>query len=778
MSSIATDLADALGTIDRPGDFVASGTAEMFVPRLEVEGVGTVALPLLPVQAEQLIAAAERAPFGRGEDTLTDLTVRRTWQIGSEKVQLGGRHWSTTFERILERATEGLGVTGPVDAEFYKLLVYDQGSFFVRHRDTEKSPGMFATLILVLPSVSVGGGELVVRHKDREARLNLHREDPSEVAFAAFYADCVHEVLPVTSGYRLALVYNLVRRGPGPLPEPADHATQEAVVAGLLKYWAEAPRSPEEESPEKLVYPLEHAYTPAELGFQALKGADAGIAQVVVAAARRADCDVHLALITVEESGPAEYTSYSRPRRGGSGYDEEDESDDDDDEDDEADGFEVTEVANRSVTASHWCRPGGEPSSLSPIPVSAIPVSTIPVRDEEFSPPEAFEDLDPDEEHFHEATGNEGASFERTYLRAALVLWPRNRLLAVINQAGLEVTLPYLADLAGHWAASGEDQESILWHQAHDLAALMVATWEMRYWHPRQDNERTRTGQMLDLLTGFADLTNLEAFLSAIATRGGFDLGDAAPIVEAIRLLPRERAVPLATRIVSGAVEGTLAACGVLLAHGAILGPAIVLDAARALVDALPETLASDRWRRGPDVNPGFIADLFNALTHIDASLADRAATHVLAWPATYDFDTILIPAVRDLLGPADSPAVRRLREACIAHLDARVAQPLDAPRDWGRRNALTCACLHCAVLGRFLADPANASWVFKANEIERSHVERTIRDARCDVDVKTERRGRPFSLICTKNQASYERRKAQRAIDLADLDRLNMAKL
>jgi len=671
-------------------------------------------------------------------------------------------------------------VTEPVEAEFYKLLVYDQGSFFVRHRDTEKLPGMFATLILVLPSVSAGG-ELVVRHKDREARLSLRCEDPSEVAFAAFYADCVHEVLPVTSGYRLVLVYNLVRHGPGPVPEPADHAPQEDAVAGLLKHWVEAPRSPDDDDspdddwPEKLVFPLEHAYTPAELGFQALKGADAGVARVVVAAARRAGCDVHLALITVEESGPAEYTGYVRPR-GGASRNEEDDDDGDGDEDedgdddweddgDDAEGFEVLEVACRSVTASRWCRADGEPS----------PLTEIPVEDEEFSPPEAFEDLEPDEQHFHEATGNEGASFERSYLRAALVLWPHDRLLAVINQAGLRVTLPYLADLAERWAASGEGRESLLWHQAHDLAARMVATCDMRHWYPRQDTERTDAGQILDLLTRLADIANLETFLAAFAGCGGFDLGDAAPIVEAIRLLPPERAAPLATRIVSGAAERALAACGRLLAHGAVLGQAVILDAARALVDALPCTLATDRWRRGPDVNPGFVVDLFTALTHIDVGLADRAATHMLAWPATYDFDAILVPAVGELLGLGESDAVRRVRLACVAHLDARIAQPLEAPRDWGRPNNLGCACRHCAGLGRFLADPANARWVFKANEAERSHVEGTIRNARCDVDTKTERRGRPYSLICTKNQASYERRRTQRTSDLAIRERLTV---
>jgi predicted 2-oxoglutarate/Fe(II)-dependent dioxygenase YbiX len=126
------------------------------------------------------------------------------------------------------RITEGLGVDGLVQAKLYKLLIYDQGSFFVPHRDTEKVSRMFATLVLALPSVSEGG-ELIVRHKDREARLDLRGEEQSDVAFAAFYADCVHEVLPVTKGYRLVLVYNLVRRGAGRLPKvPSYEAEQEA----------------------------------------------------------------------------------------------------------------------------------------------------------------------------------------------------------------------------------------------------------------------------------------------------------------------------------------------------------------------------------------------------------------------------------------------------------------------------------------------------------------------------------------------------------------------
>ncbi len=757
MSSITASFAAALTTVRRPGDFFTAGIQEMAVPRLDVEGVGPIALPLLPAQAEQLIATAERAPYGRGEETLTDPEVRRTWQIAPDRVRLGGRHWPAAFNTIVARVAEGLGVTGKVEAQLYKLLIYDQGSFFVPHRDTEKVKGMFATLILVVPSLSAGGA-LLVRHNEREAKLDLRCEEPSDIAFAAFYADCVHEVLPVTEGYRLALVYNLVRSGRGALPEPPHYAAQENAVAGLLRQWTEALRSPGGDEPQKLIYPLEHAYTSAELSFQALKGADDGIARVVAAAAPRAGCDVHLALVSIEEDGSAEHTSYSGSRRGWSRHD--------DDGDD--DGFEVIEIDNRKVSASAWRRPDGEPS----------PLTEIPVEDDEVSPPTAFEGLDPDEQHFHEATGNEGASFERTYRRAALVLWPHERLFAVITQAGVEVTLPWLADLTRRWMASGEDHDSPLWREARELSGHMVATWPTHDWQPSQDQDPTSTGQMLGLLSRLGDLMRLESLLAIIAMRGGFDPGDSEAMADALRLLPPAIAAALMERIVRGAAGRTLAACGALLAAAAKLDRTVVIGAARALVSTLPSSPVRDTWGHGPGVQPRFIVDLFGALARIDPVIADRAADHVLDRPATYGFDKILLPAVRDLLGPAEtgrSAAIERLRLACVAHLEDRVAQPLEAPRDWGRASAVGCECAHCKELSRFLADPDNERWVFRANEGERRHVEMTIRRAHCDVGVTTERRGRPYSLICTKNQASYERRRKQRGRDLADLKRLRL---
>jgi hypothetical protein len=208
-----------------------------------------------------------------------------------------------------------------------------------------------------------------------------------------------------------------------------------------------------------------------------------------------------------------------------------------------------------------------------------------------------------------------------------------------------------------------------------------------------------------------------------------------------------------------------------------------LVGAAKILIDALPgdPARAAPRapWQQpAAPVEPGFIVDLFTALGDIDETLAERAAHHVLAWPETYGLDGVLVPAVRLLaqsIELKDSAAVHRLRTACVDHLRARIAEPLEPPKDWSRESALSCRCTRCAELGRYLADPNRRTWVFKAAEFDRRHVEDTIRKARCDLDVTTDRRGRPYSLVCTKNQASYERRNKQRKSDLDNLAALKL---
>jgi hypothetical protein len=106
--------------------------------------------------------------------------VRNVWQIAPGKVKVTGKSWATNFGDILSKVTAGLGCEdASVSAELYKLLVYERGGFFLPHRDTEKSAGMFGTLVLTLPS-AYRGGALRIR--------------------------------PVHAGHRVCLAYNLIQK--------------------------------------------------------------------------------------------------------------------------------------------------------------------------------------------------------------------------------------------------------------------------------------------------------------------------------------------------------------------------------------------------------------------------------------------------------------------------------------------------------------------------------------------------------------------------------------
>lgn len=765
MASIAHRLPTLLGQIRRPGDFYATGTFDIHPPRLEVQGVGPIALPLLTAQAEQIIAVAERAPYGRGTETLVDTDVRRTWQVGAEQVRISGKAWEQDLSAMVGQAAAGLGVTGSVEAELYKLLVYDTGSFFVRHRDSEKAPGMFATLVVVLPS-DYSGGELLVRHKGQEVRLDLRHDEPSEVAFAAFYADCPHEVLPVASGHRLALIYNLVRAGKGPLPLPPDYESEQQQAAALLREWTRSEVSvPEVASasnsgPTKLIYPLEHAYTQAELGFATLKGADAAVAGVVVEAAHQADCDLYLALVSIAESGWAEYAGGGRYRHR---Y-----WDDSDAE------FEVGEVEDSSETVHDWRHPDG----------SRPPLGPLPFHRDELSPPDAFDELEPEELDFQEATGNAGATFERLYQRAALVVWPRSRRIPVLAQGGLEATVPFLGDLARQWRTRGAGREDPLLQEAHRLAARIRRDWPDTAWGRQRASQTGHANALLRHLDDLGDLEEIDAFLAERTADGAYGRNDNETLTAALGRLSPTRASELLTTIITHNAPVQRAACADLLARcaAASADPAKLLrPAAVALLDSLagdePRAPAFNDAHGAEMPTDGMVVDMLGALERIDPSLAGQAVRHFLSHPTPYPIDELLLPAalrLDDAAGTRGQRSAQVLRDAIIAHLRQRIAEPLEPPADWRRPSAIACSCTHCGELSRFLADPTQSTWLLRAAQAVRSHVEGTIRNNGCDLDYVTEKRGRPYTLRCTKNQASYQRRVEQRRQDLADLARLD----
>lgn len=754
---ITTRLPEILQQVDRPGNFAAGGHFRFYAPALVVEGIGPIALPLLPMQAEALIAAAQPAPYGRGVETLVDREVRRTWQVDAKQLRIEGEGWRESLENLVRSVKHTLGVNGDVEAEIYKLLIYDAGSFFIEHRDTEKQEGMFATLVITLPC-EYEGGELMVRHQGEEMCFDLHADGVDQVGYAAFFADCKHEVRPVTAGYRLTLIYNLIRTGAGNLPKPADYSEEQQQASELLHAWANAKQQGDESLPEKLIYPLEHAYTPAEISFATLKNADAAVSAVLVAAAEQSACEISLALVSLDEEGGAEYYGYGGRRS----WDEPDEDD-----------YEIIEVYDSIQKVGEWRKADGSQPSLG----------ELEFEEEELCPPDLFSTMDPTDLSFSEATGNEGASFERSYHFAALVLWPKGRTLAVVaHSAGLSTTLPLLADYVRQWQQAEGDASSTARSDALELARHIEQQWPKS---ERENSGLSRQGDTASFLTSLSGLGAVETaveFIERVIIAGAYTKADNEALVRVLEQMSEAGRSELLDRLFRKKAVTCIDACADLLRKlthvnyfqdkSATLG-----DFSSMLTAALPAAASAEKtsYWRPPDfvVSGDLVVDLLAGIEPIEPHSASIVVEWLLTGPQDIDMDTVLLPAALDLHkleGYQESASINHLIGAVKEHLRQRIAEALESPADWSRPAKLSCHCSQCNDLSYFLANSMQSEWRYKAVQAKRSHMEATIRNSSCDIDFHTSKKGSPHTLVCQKSQDSYYSKGEQRKRDERDL--------
>lgn len=190
--------------------------------------------------------------------------------------------WNAYLNDVLvPRIRQEMAVTTPFQASLYKLLLYKSGSFFKPHRDTEKEERMFATLVVQLPS-RFNGGQLVIEHDNKTKKIDFGStvESGNEFAtfFSAFYCDCKHEILPVSDGIRVCLVYNLIMNeiDASNVPTAPIASGIEAEIVSVCDEWRKT------NSPAKIVYGLSHKYTERSISFQSLKSTDKAVADALV----------------------------------------------------------------------------------------------------------------------------------------------------------------------------------------------------------------------------------------------------------------------------------------------------------------------------------------------------------------------------------------------------------------------------------------------------------------------------------------------------------------
>ena len=400
------EILSALERISSTGNFCAKYQSPMDQLEISVKNIGSIQWPLSQDQIGLLLKYASPAHFGRRDQTLLDKEVRHTSELGADQVEISEHSWKEIFQPALEQLKAALGLSEESDltAELHNLLIYGPGQFFKPHQDSEKQKGMVASLVVVLPSVHRGGNLIIDHHGEKKLFLSS-RFSLKQLTFIGFYADCYHEVKPVTEGYRVALTFNVILKPHAQKKNnQADNLAVHELTQALKKYFSPEALAQANNSYHgvlRFAYLLDHEYTQHSLSWRQLKNIDALRAKTIKAAADQLDLEASLALADIRECWQCEFddSSYYCRYSDSSDYDDE--------------AGEPVELVDDETVLKYWRDSRDQPLSYRDCYMPSVYIGWTKSTD----------DFKPFETEYEGYMGNYGNTMDRWYHRAAITLW-------------------------------------------------------------------------------------------------------------------------------------------------------------------------------------------------------------------------------------------------------------------------------------------------------------------------------------------------------------------
>lgn len=228
--------------------------------------------PCTDIVCKKLKEFCQISPVGIGEKTVIEEKIRKGLEVKNQDVKLSPEFLEIINGEISKKINTLLCPDEKsISIEFYKLLLYEKGSFFKAHKDTQRSQNHFGSLVVFLPCF-YQGGDFLIEHLGEKKQFNFaltpkNFEKNLELKWVAFFTDIQHEILELTDGHRVALTFNIYSSGAKIEP---PQSKPEITPSILLKRIFDHPKFEH----EKLGYILHHHYTPSTLNPKFLKGID------------------------------------------------------------------------------------------------------------------------------------------------------------------------------------------------------------------------------------------------------------------------------------------------------------------------------------------------------------------------------------------------------------------------------------------------------------------------------------------------------------------------
>ena len=196
-------------------------------------------------------------------------------------------------------------------------------------------------------------------------------------------------------------------------------------------------------------------------------------------------------------------------------------------------------------------------------------------------------------------------------------------------------------------------------------------------------------------------------------------------------------------------------------------------------LEAFDRQPSDNNWQLRKIDRSALLSSLVKAMLAINAAKPlSRLIDHALILVDKYELTGVHLSAIFGLESritklPVANDAISHWLCVCRQELEKRTAQAPQKPSDYRRADKLSCTCGDCRALSAFLTNPEQKQSRFALAKNRRQHLHQIIDRNHCDLTHVTERRGRPFTLVCTKTKASYEAACKIHERDLQNLSRI-----
>lgn len=705
-------------------EFYVEGALDCSDLSITIAGVGPIQFPIQVQNIEQLLKVSETAKFGLREQTLVDKTIRDTFEISADKISVQINEQK--LNQMLTHMREQLGLSEDtiLIPHLHNLLIYKAGQFFKPHQDSEKLDGMVATLVIILPSPHIGG-DLIVQHKQHNARFESESLMPQALKCAAFYADCQHEVKPVKQGYRVSLTYNLVleSRSENRIATLAKYHNP-ALIQALKDYFADGV---EDSDPISLVYLLDYSYSEHSLRWSLLKGSDHNNALFLQAAASELNLVPHLTLAEIHRSWQT---------------------------DGDEENPELYELIDEDITFSNWFDENG----------NSLPYGNFYITEDEICSTQKLEDRDPDEVETEGWMGNYGNTADYWYRRAAVILWRKEDQIVFnfkLNSDQALIQLIQLTERTGH-----EEEIKTILNRIHPLLKkyryefkkefLNLLTKLACYIHD---------GDLASILLSKFPLNDFDSELTHNIIEWqktyGVDwcLGQLKQWIEQDHVTEygHKKEPSLLTNIdeiiLNLMNQNTNIHINALFIRHQI--EAIKANNKRVYPER-PSQEAKAICERVTILNQSLKSCLLQQDHSSLNQLIEYALENPKLYPETALVETILMLKNTKAIAHATQSGYTKLKEKVLNSLNEELTEGLRSPDDWSITVQLSCNCDRCKIAQGFLKSPTEIERIWPLAAEGRDHISNIFNQLELPVDLSVIEGSRPYKLVMKKNTCLF----------------------